>query len=377
MLKTFESSSQANSQFFAEDKIYTGFVINNFLSYESFPKTSAAFINELKLGYKTSGNEEWHQYYNYPEVAISFFAGSLGNKKEFGNIKGILPIIDFCLKNSSKYDIDLSLGWGIAYFNKPYDSITNPHNILIGSHFTHFAAMSLSYQIHLKNNFRLNLTGAYLHASNGHYQVPNGGMNLATIAVGAKKYFGENKVLSRTDKKTIREKKDFYLKFGCGIHEFAGTLYPTGTPKYKVYTATFLYGKNYKPFIKYFIGFTGKFYEAFKTTIEEENLYSKNFFLKSSIFTFVLGNEFQFGNFAIFTNGGLNIYTPFVKQHVYKKEHIYNIDNILELYISSKLGMRYYLFDPQTSKHNLFVSWAIKANFGNADFTEVSVGVVL
>ena len=376
ILKTFKVESQIKSSIFIEDKIYTGFVVNNFLRYDSFPKISPALINELKIGHKTLGAKNWHQFYNYPEVAISIFEGSLGNKKQFGNITGILPNINFVLK-SSHNNLKLSLGWGIAYFNRPYDSIDNPHNILIGSHITHFASITMYYELYLNNNFYIDLSGAYLHASNGHYQIPNGGMNLGTVSLGVKKYFKKTEHSSKLIKSEKREKKDIYLKFGLGVHEFAGTLYPTGTPKYKIYTVTALFSWNYKPFIKYFIGFTGKYYEAFKTTIVNENLYPKNIVLKSSILTFVLGNEFQFGNFAIYTYGGLNVYTPFVLQYVYKKDHIYNIDNILEVFISSKLGMRYYFFNPQTSKRNFFISWAIKANFGNADFTELSAGFVL
>lgn len=372
---TLFSFSQKTS-IFIEDKVYTGYVIQNFLNYDSFPKLSPAFINEFKVGHKTLGKKSWHQYYNYPEVGVSFLYGGLGNKRQFGNTFAIVPNISFNIKTYDKSSLKMSFGWGISHFNKPYDSIDNPHNILIGSKLTHSAYIVLQYQKYLGRNFYFDLAGAYLHSSNGHYQVPNGGMNLATLSVGVKKYFSPNNKFIEQNRPEKRAKSDIYLNLGYGIHEFAGTMRPVGTPKYDVYTLTLLYGKNYSYIGKYFIGFSGKYYKAFKYYIKKDSLYDKNIDLNSTIITFILGNEFQFGNFSIFVHGGLNIYTPFVRNFVYSDIYKYNINNILELFISTKLGMRYYLLNPQTSNFNIYTSWAIKANFGNADFTELSLGFV-
>ena len=374
---SFSIKAQKQHSVFVQDKIHTGYIINNFLNYDSFPKLSPALINEFNIGHKTFGEKKWHQFYNYPEISLSFFYGNLGNKQQFGQIIGLVPKISFDVKKFDNSSLKMTFGWGFSYFNKPFDSISNPHNILVGSNLNHFPTISLFYQKYLGNNFYLNLAGAYVHSSNGHYQIPNGGLNLATFSVGLKKYFTNVNSEIEQKKPEKRKKGDIYLNFGYGIHEFAGSLHPIGSDKYDVFTATLLFGKHYNYCGKYFIGFSAKYYKAFNNIIITDNIYDKNININSSILTFILGNEFQFGNFSIFVHGGLNIFTPFIHYHVYKKGiYYYNIDNILELFISTKLGMRYYFFNPQTSKFNIYTSLAIKANFGNADFSEISVGFV-
>ncbi len=372
---TFAKSQNSTTLFF-EDKIYSGYIVNNFLGYDSFPKLKPALINEFKVGHKTNGSNIWHQFYYYPEISISLLYGNLGNNKQFGKITGLIPNISFNLKNHNNSSLKINLGWGISYFDKPYDSVSNPHNILIGNNINHTATINLNYQQYLAKNLFLTFTGAYLHSSNGHYQVPNGGMNLALVSVGLKKYFGQNPLLNEQSIPEFNKKTDFYFSFGVGIHEFAGTLHPVGTPKYNVYDINLLLSRNYKYFAKYFIGASVKYYESFYYQIYKNNIYSKNIRLNSSVFTFILGNEFQFGKFAIFVYGGLNLYQPFVRNYIYKDELKFNINNIFELLISTKLGMRYYLLDPHKFNFNIYSSWAIKAHFGNADYTELAIGFV-
>ncbi len=359
---------------FIEDNIRTGYIVNNFLGYDSFPKLKPLFINEIKVGHKTIGTKPWHSFYNYPDVGISFINGNLGNRRQFGKIYTLVPNITFDFKTYNKAKIQTSFGWGLAYFTKPYDSISNPHNILIGSHITHTAFIQLNYLQQIGKGLFLQVGGAYIHASNGHYQVPNGGLNLATLNIGIKKYFNNYQPQKIPENIEIRTNWDLSVVSGIGLHEFAGTLFPVGTPKYTIYTTSVFAGKYYKYWGKFFTGFSGKFYTAYLYNITKDTLFTENIMLKSSVLTVFLANEFQFGHFAIYTQGGINFYKPFVKKYVYHYDEKFNIDNLLELYISTKLAMKYYFFDPQVTKFNIFVQWAIKANFGNADFTEVSAG---
>ncbi len=375
-LLIFTTAIDAQTSVFAENNIRTGFIVNNFLNYADFPKSNPVLINEFKIGHKTLGSKDWHQEYNYPEIAISLFSGSLGNKREFGYLYGLMPNISFDIKSFKHSTLQATLGWGLTYITKPYDSITNPHNILLGSHLNHLAMIALNYRYNFSKNFCIQVGGAYIHASNGHYQVPNGGMNIGTISIGMKKYFGNSELQQTSGNQLDKKKTNINLSFAVGEHEFAGTLQPVGTPKYNIYNVSIFAGKQYNRKAEFVIGFTGKYYKSFEYYITERSLFTDNIFLKSSILTFFIGNEFKFGHFAIFTWGGLNIYSPFVKKYVYKNDFIFNINYIYELYISTKMGMKYYLLNPDYHKFNIYISWAIKANFGNADFTEISSGIV-
>jgi len=176
-------------QFVLENNFRTGYVVNNYVRYKDFPKTKPFFINELKIGIKTYGKKNWHQLYNYPEISVNIFTGNLGNDKEFGYIFSFVPTISFDIKNKENNCWQMSYGWGVSYFTKPCDSIYNNHNILVGYKFAHTVHMSLYYRKLIAKNLFFQIGGAYIHSSNGHFQAPNGGLNLASISIGIKKFF--------------------------------------------------------------------------------------------------------------------------------------------------------------------------------------------
>lgn len=370
----FAISNTFFGQLVLENNIRTGYVVNNYVRYLDFPKTKPFVINELKIGVKTYGKKNWHQVYNYPEISLNFLSGNLGNDKQFGYIFSVIPTISFDLKQKIQNIWQMSFGWGVSYFTTPYDSINNEHNILVGYKFAHTVHMSLFYRKQIVKNLFLQVGGAYIHSSNGHFQAPNGGLNLASISFGIKKYFSPKLIENRL-KPNYSRKTDINISYDRGIHEFTGSLYPTGTKKYRVYALGVFLGKNFNAWSKGFIGIYGKYYEAFYDKILTFSLYSQNTKLKASVISFVIGAEIKFGHFAVFSFGGLNFYKPFVTDYVYPNIFEYNIDNILELYISSNLGMKYYLLNPEKNKLNIFVAWAVKANFGNADYTYISTGI--
>ena len=87
------------------------------------------------------------------------------------------------------------------------------------------------------------------------------------------------------------------------------------------------------------------------------------------------------GHFSIDVELGANVYKPFYKQ--YEKDFpAGNRFNGYEKFkrnfkrtISTRLGLNLYLFNTnKLPKHNFFIGPHIKANFGQADFTEVSFG---
>lgn len=374
LITFFLLSFKLFGQFILENNIKTGFVVNNYVRYLAFPKTKPFLINEFKIGTKTYGKKNWHQIYNYPEISLNFFAGNLGNNKQFGYIFSVVPTISFDIKQKSTIYWQMSFGWGVSYFTKPYDSVNNEHNILVGYKFAHTVHMSLFYRKLIAKNLFFLIGGAYIHSSNGHFQAPNGGLNLASVSIGIKNYFSP-KSIENKPKPLYSSKIDISISYDRGIHEFTGSLYPTGTRKYKVYALGVFLGKNLNVWSKGYIGIYGKYYEAFYDKIHSFSLYSQNTKLKASVISFVIGAEIKFGRFAVFSFGGLNFYKPFVTDFVYPNFFEYNIDNILELYISSNLGMKYYLLNPEKSKFNIFLAWAVKANFGNADYTYISTGI--
>ena len=374
----FAYSQEYKSLPILQNKIHTGLVINNYIYMDSFPLRKISFINEFYLGAKTRGNKFWHQYYNFPEIGVSIFTGTLGNKRQLGNILGIVPSIAFDIVKKNNYNLKFSVGLGFAYFNTPFDSITNEYNILIGSNITGLAFITMTYHKDISQQLKLLFGISYIHASNGHYQVPNAGMNIMAGDIGLHYYFNQEKENVKKNNSYFPKKVvNLNLKFGIGVHEYANTIGPVGTPKHKIYTGSVFLSKRFSNVNKVFSGFSGKYYTDFYNFIDTSSFYTDKYHLKSSIFTFFLGHEFILGQVGFFAQGGINFYTPLIKDRLYQNTEKMKFFHITELYISTRLGFKFYLLNLEKHPHNnIFIATSIKANFGKADFPEISIAYV-
>ena len=108
------------------------------------------------------------------------------------------------------------------------------------------------------------------------------------------------------------------FKLGVGVHEFANTTGPVGTTKHKIYTGSVFLSKRFRTINKVYSGFFGKYYTDFYTYIDSSNFYADKYHLRSSIFTFFLGHEFILGHVGFFFQGGINFYTPLIKDKLYQ-----------------------------------------------------------
>lgn len=356
-------------------KLHTGMVVNNYWGYDSFPSRTVAFQNRAYVGWQLRGRKCWHQKYNYPEVGVSVLYGGFGNRQQLGKSLGVVGNMTVPIVRTEKQSLRFTIAAGLIYFDRPFDSISNPHNIMVGSKITSFPQFILDYNYSITNNLDFILGISYLHASNAHYQIPNAGLNLGTVDLGAKYYFGKHKEFKNYSPTKDISKFRINIAVGYGIHEFAGTIKPVGTPKYFISSNSIFLSRRVNNINNYFVGFSGKFYEGYNEYIKKNDYYDKNLFLKSSIFTFFIGHEFLFSHFGFYIHGGLNFYTPFL--YKYRKSDKFDLETFLELYTSSKMGVKYYLFETNKySKFNMFVGIYVKANFGNADYPEVTLGFV-
>ena len=80
----------------------------------------------LILGYnrKTFGNEDWEQWYNYPDLGASFIYQDMVNPT-LGKNLGLYAHFNFYF---FKRNLQLRIGNGIAYTTNPYDKNTNFRN---------------------------------------------------------------------------------------------------------------------------------------------------------------------------------------------------------------------------------------------------------
>jgi hypothetical protein len=361
-----------------EIKVHGGFVVQNWLS-DSFPKRDVMFLSQLSFDRQTLGQKYWHGAYHYPQIGASAFFGNLGNSRELGQVFGIVPSVTFNTSKTGVWNAKISLGIGLAYFNKPFDAVSNKENVLIGSHITNlsFAQLYFSKNISQKVDFTYGISA--VHASNGHYQIPNVGLNAPSVFVGLK-YFPQRIPIAYPE--FVRETKPqnlrFNIKVGIGVHEFAETTKPTGTSKYAVYTGLFYLSKKFGKMSNVHLGVSGKYYNSYYQYYRRDSVFNSKLHLKSSVFSLLAGHEFLFGRFTFLTQACLDVYFPEYKpytQMVGKEQHGFSF--FVERWFSTRLGMQYYLKDTfENTRNNFFVGAYINANFGEADFIELGAGYV-
>lgn len=353
---------------------HVGYLINTF-GYDTLPPRGGAYYQEIRLSRQTNGSKYWHHLYGYPEVGASIYMGFLGNSEAFGQVMGVVPHLTFSTLREKDPFWSITLGMGFSYFNKPFDSITNPHNIFIGTHVTNMSYFSFYMNKRLSQNLNLTFGISTNHTSNGHYQIPNVGINMPQLSFGLKYYpKGQPAKNPIKDWNMPSSKPRFNVRFGAGIHEFAGTIKPIGTPKYSIFVGSVYLSKRMGKLGNAHIGFDMRYYEGYYDYIVYWNTYSENQRLKASKIGVLMGYEFLIGHFGLFIQSGINLYNPFYNL-AYKVFINRTFNAFTGSFIYNRLGVQYYLREPQKhTKNNLYFGMFINAKFGKADFPEIGIG---
>lgn len=356
-----------------EATFYTGKIVDNF---PNFPENKTSFLCELGYYTLTDGQKEWQQFYKYPQVGISLVYGYFGNRDVLGQSISILPNMSFFIKRTGNFYFQLKMGMGFAFFNKPYSKTDNPENIVIGSHITNISTLSLNLCKNINKNLVLSGGISVFHFSNGHYQLPNVGLNLPCINFAIKyapqqmpeKYYYKKP-------KTPSKKLMLNLYAGVGFHEFGSSTDPTNGTKYPVYIGNIYISKRYNTAGNVQIGLYTNYYTSFYDYIISQEFYSKNQHRKSFTLVGFLGHEYLLGKVGIVVQGGIYLYNPFKKDYIYMINDKPSMSAKLKLLNTNKLGLQYYFRNPiKNNKNKLFVGMFIKANLGQADFFEMGAG---
>ncbi len=148
------------------------------LSLYNFPNL------ELNIYRQTTGDAEWEKRWNYPQSGISLYYNGLSNKKVYGEAFSILPFQSFTFFRHLRHEQRLMIAAGLGYLSHPYDSLTNPENIAIGSHFNFAAKFQYSFLYRIKPTIGLSVGTSFGHFSNGATRYPNWGINVWSFSVG-------------------------------------------------------------------------------------------------------------------------------------------------------------------------------------------------
>ena len=195
---------------------------------------------------KLNGKKSWHRYYHYPEVTLQGWYGDLGNKKVLGKIAGVTSGFRYSQSLNNRFTLSEQALFGVAWFNKPYDEKDNPENITIGSSITPLASARMSLEYHINPFFSVLANVGILHASNGHYQLPNLGVNLPVVGLSIKYKPVPAVLIQDVEESPPANKKiHFATRLSLGHNEQGSSTGPVNGPKFPIYLASFFIHKNY------------------------------------------------------------------------------------------------------------------------------------
>jgi|GEM_PF-1092558 len=348
-----------------------------------YPPNDITTVTELNLSWKTRGNKYWQALYHFPSAGFSLAHAQFGNQDVLGQAVGFVPTMRF---EKWKDDTRLSIraGLGIAYFTKPYNSLSNPENLVIGSPWANMSLLKMELSKPLFNKFRYNVGLSLMHCSNAHVDVPNIGANLIALHAGIS--FSHKPTLLKMDyeKMSFPESGKLWrlgLHSILGVHEFKGTIRPVDGPKYYVYGASLYTSKSFHSKSCLSIGVNYHYYTAYHDYALLQELYQSDEDIKKKSQNIVVfgGYEWNYGRVALYVQLGVNLYNPFL--HELNKVWDLPKSRFINLWTANKIGYKLYAFshnEPKTYCDHLlnpYLNMAVKTNGGTADFFEMGVGV--
>jgi hypothetical protein len=213
--------------------------------------------------------------------------------------------------------------------------------------------------------------------------LPNYGLNSGAISLSAwfvspnTSYF-----ISDGFTKHVPNKTKHYtlgIRQGIGSHAFGGTAGPLDGVNKLVYSTEVSAGIVFRQYIHLYAGFTYRYYQHYYDYIINSNLleFADNPQWNSSMGYMFLGVDFLMGHVGINIQGGLSLYRPFYRTFDTMFQQSEPLDYWLKYLFPTRMGVKYFLRKTQLQpKNNMYISAHICASFGEADFSEISVGYV-
>ncbi len=161
----------------------------------------SAFANgynaaELKLGWQSTGRQDWQRLHKYPMYGLGVFVSTLG-ESDIDSVVGAPSALYFFygepIARFGNFTFVFDLGIGLSYDFNPYNVETNPTNYTIGSRVNLYFNGNMMLYYRVDENIDLSAGLNFIHFSNGRSSTPQRGINLMGFNVGAKYNFNPMK----------------------------------------------------------------------------------------------------------------------------------------------------------------------------------------
>jgi len=368
--------------FFFEPELMVGKIIK---IYDNFPDSdlrSNYVLNLSILNMDTS--KHWVKFYKFPTLGLSFSYSNLGNKEVFKNEFSIIPYIILKTSRNQRKSFDFKIGLGVSYFNHPFHYENNPDNKVIGSNFTWAFKLFLYKKFLVTNKVNLKFGIGFLHSSNAHTTIPNYGMNSAMLSLAAQfptRRYDPDFAIKYEDIQIDKRKYYFFqIRYGYGWHELGGTWEPVGTSDFSINSYSLSGGVILKRHFKLSIGLTYRFYNSFYDFIVRHRNSNRtglgeNPKTEASNVLVFIGAEFLLGHIGLDFAFGYNLHKPFYDEFNSRWEFNKGLQYFRNKYLNTRFGLKLYLIsNERLPRHNIYLGSHINANFGKADFMDLSFG---
>jgi hypothetical protein len=388
------------NQFILTPEVMLGITIEPNSNFPNHKLQKQLFIN---LGWKHDKNlQEWAQRLKGPRTGISIGYSDFGNTTNLGSPLTAMPFIEFNAFKKEK--LKIQLGSGISYFNKKYDSISNPNNQAVTTDLTWSLRAFMHYQLSSTETIDWRIGAGYFHHSNGHTFIPNQGYNSFLISFSAdikNLQAINNNIDLATETNYDRSIYTYFsLRFGYGKNALSKSF----NDKKDVFTYSADYGKVLNHTLKLGVGFYYRFYENYYDYINnneslvqdgrEFDHFKRNPKWYGSNIGLSLNAEILLNHFGIDYQLGFNLHKPgykidwrinegwsYVPRVIPEESPIvlgkFNTYYHLKKLISFRMGLKYYLIGTKNNpKTNVYIGAFINANLGQADFNELSLGYI-
>ncbi len=360
-----QSQAYSQQQNYLIPEIFSGSIVPNYMNGPAFgPRIGLAVTY-----YKQSIEENTtNLYYKYPLLGFQAGFHRLGNPFVYGNEINFMPVLGLNLKKGM-----FQWGIGASYFTKTHRQ--NELNKSIGSHLNWAFQWMYYRSFSITENKNIRLGIGYHHSSNGHTQLPNYGLNSAVISIAVTP---NGLKTPNLNKEQIPKSRKLFLlaRSGIGIHELGSTTSPVGGEKKLVFSNSVGVGFTFREHFRWYAGFGTRHYQHYADSIanspelQDLNVHPNNHF-------FMMGIEYLVYHIGISIEGGINISKPFYYHFAKDYENTESIKYTLKKIFPSRMGLKLYLINTaKKPKHNVYISAHINANFGQADFSEASLGYV-
>ena len=304
---------------------------------------------ELSIAHLSYGKEEWEKDFLFPEKGLTIAYFNLGNPERLGYGLAIYPYLDFPFSNKKDSRFVFRYGIGLGWVEKIFNAERNYKNAAIGSHLNGVIHFDLHYEKDLSASSRLEMSAGITHYSNGAYELPNLGINVATINLAYTKFFGDKVVLQKNilSKNGIR-KSEWNLYAGAGEKK----IYPPGGKKYNAGVLSFLKTIPIKRKNSWGIG-TDLFFDnslAARLQLRGQTLKGTSDNLRFGIYG---AYEMHVGKTGLIFNMGYYLFSRWKEDG-----NIYH-----------RIGVRQYF-------NHVFLCMNLKTHYARADFVEFGLGYV-